>query len=302
MKKIITLFISILFLIVMDFALSRSSIPINEKGYLMGYKNFYKRALKTIGQKRIILLGGSSLGWGVSAKDLTEKLGVLTLNAGVHAGVGYRGFFHNAKDVLDKEHDIIIISPEYAVPSHDSVWLRSYEYCEIALLVIGQYPLKCIGFSLSKLSKVFPILDHKSGGDYFFSGFNNFGDYVFRKKGIDMVGKIRGNQSCKKIVIDDLVNQYVPFYRDLKNEGYKIFYVPNFVSNTGCTNERLLKKFHEIMFDEFGIPGFKESKQLYDEKYFYNTEYHLTKEGVALKTKIFVRHLQALLTQSTFQR
>lgn len=300
MKKIVTLFTAFLILVIIDFVLSRSSIPVNERGYLMGYKNFHDHALQTKGQKRIILLGGSSLGWGVSAKDLTEKLGVLTLNAGIHADVGYRGFFYNAKDVLDKGHDIIIISPEHSLPSGDSVWSRSKEYCEIALFVLGQYPVKCIGYSLTKLSKIFPVRDQKSG-DYFFSGFNNFGDYIFRQKGVDMVGKIKENESCKKIIIDDLVNQYVPFYRDLKSEGYRIFYVPNFVSNTGCRSERLLEAFHRIMFDEFGIPGFKESKQIYDEKYFYNTGYHLTNEGVSLKTEIFARHLQVLLTQRTFQ-
>lgn len=301
MKQLLTLIISILLLIMVDFSLSLMSSLMDNENYLFGYKKFHEHALETRGQKRIILLGGSSLSWGVSAKDISEKLGILTLNAGIHASVGYRGFYHHAIDVIDKDNDIIIISPEYSIPSNDSVWSRSNEYCEISLFILDKYPLKCIGFSLAKLAKVFPLI-HQKNEEYFASGFNNFGDYVFRVEGNNMVGKIEQDYACKGISLDDLVNQYVPFYRDLKDKGFKIFYVPNFTPTSGCSNVQLLDDFHKIMFDEFGIQGFDNIKLQYDEKYFYNTGYHLTYDGVLLKTKIFKNHLQELLTETIHQK
>ena len=52
------------------------------------------------------------------------------------------------------------------------------------------------------------------------------------------------------------------------------------------------------MFDKFGIQGFADSKLLYEDRYFYNTDYHLTREGVALKTNIYNEQLYKLLNGS----
>ena len=64
-------------------------------------------------QARILLMGGSSLGFSVSAEELTDRLGVLVLNLGVVAGMGYSNIWNNYRDNTDPEKDIIVLSPEY---------------------------------------------------------------------------------------------------------------------------------------------------------------------------------------------
>ena len=110
MKKLLTLLFSIFVVISIDYVIP-TVFPLTSKdNYLLGFRNFLNIANETVGQERIILVGGSSLGWGVSSEVLSDNLEILTLNSGIHAGVGYRNFFRNIEDVLDKEHDLIVIS------------------------------------------------------------------------------------------------------------------------------------------------------------------------------------------------
>ena len=46
------------------------------------------------------------------------------------------------------------------------------------------------------------------------------------------------------------------------------------------------------MFKSFGVEGFKNVTQKFEEKYFYDSNYHLTNLGVKKKTKIFISHLK----------
>ena len=294
MKKIFYLFISLIIFLGIDYVLSKTKIPVNEKHYLLGFKNFQSMAEDTKGQKRIILVGGSSLAWGVSAEALTGKLGIITLNSGIHAGVGFMHFMEIIKDVVDKENDILLFSPEYGLVSNDSFFSRSKEYCYISLYVKNNYPLKCIGYSLNLLSRVFPVIDMEQN-EYNNDGFNNFGDFVFRIAGKNMVGKMNNEDICSKINISELTYSYIPYMNRLKNTGYRIIYIPNFIPKVTCQNLNIIRNFHNQLFNEFGIKGHKNQALLFDEKYFYNSANHLTKEGIRLKTKIFEKQLLTYL-------
>ena len=80
MNNFFILIITIILFFFTDFILSKTSLPINNKSYLMGYK-FFTKLRKPLEKKRIILLGGSSLGMGVSAEEIFMKTKTLTLNS-----------------------------------------------------------------------------------------------------------------------------------------------------------------------------------------------------------------------------
>ena len=269
-------------------------------GYLYGFNNFYQKATKTKGNKRIILLGGSSLAWGVSAKKLSQELNVLALNAGIHALVGFRHFIRTVDDVIDKDKDIIVISPEYGLSSQDPMFDRFLIFCEIAISIQNKYPVECIGYTPSKIARIFPIIN-KREGHFFAAGFNEFGDYVYREQGINMEGKFKRSEHivCEGISIEKLKKQYLQYMLKLKNKGYNIVYIPNFVPQNGCIDPKLIEKFHEVIFTNFGIEGFVNAKLMHEDYYFYNSEYHLTKKGVSKKTKMFSTQLTKYLSEQS---
>jgi len=289
MQKLFKLILFFLGLVSLDFLVSQSDLAKNKHNYLLGYENFYSFAKETKGQKRIILVGGSAQSWGVSAKELSKELNVLTLNSGIHAGIGWPNYFDTIKQVINKEKDILIFSPEYDDMSQNESLFRSKEYCEIMVSVIRNYPIRCIGYSLNKVFRVTPIIK-KRNKTYFRSGFNKYGDYVYRENGV-----FYQPDTCSiKISHSTLTSKYLPYLNNLKKKGYKIFYIPTIVAK-GCADLEDLKKFHNEIFNQFGLKGFNNAKLELDKKYFYNNPYHLTKKGVKEKTLEFKKQLQALL-------
>lgn len=293
MKKIVLLIIGLGIFIGIDYFLSKTQFPVNQSHYLLGFDKFMSTARNTKGKQRIILVGGSSLAWGVSAERLSSSLEILTLNSGIHGGIGFMHFLELIKDVIDKKKDILVFSPEYSLISNDSVFSRSKEYCFISLYVNKTYPLKCMGYSINLISRVFPILDIEQS-DYRNDGFNKYGDFIFRRAGVNMVGKFNSyDEICSQINILDLKNSYIPYVRGLEKKGYNIIYIPNFIPRSTCKNEKKVNQFHKLLFNEFGINGFEKATLLFNENYFYNSPNHLTINGVLTKTLIFEKQLQS---------
>jgi hypothetical protein len=299
MKKLLSFVFSVTIVIAIDYLIPFIYPLMNKDNYLLGFESFLGSAEQTLGQNRMILVGGSSLGWGVSAESLTQSLGILTLNSGIHASVGYRNFFRNISDVVDKNRDIIVVSPEYSIVSQGGDLGRSDEFCAISIYVRGVYPIDCVGYSISSLFGISSILTTRKTmtdeNQYIREGFNEFGDYTHRIAGVSMIGEMENNDMCSGWSIQDLSERYIPFIDSLISKGYEIVYVPNFLPSVTCPRFEKVRDFHNLMFAKYGIQSFRDTQLLFDEEYFYNTTYHLTEKGVSLKTGIFEEQLRHYL-------
>ena len=80
------------------------------------------------------------------------------------------------------------------------------------------------------------------------------------------------NSICKNINLEDLKSNYIPFYKKIKSEGYKIIYILNFIPRISCINDEKLKQFHKLMFKSFGVEGFKNVTQKFEEKNIFMTQ------------------------------
>ena len=63
MNNFFILIITIILFFFTDFILSKTSLPINNKSYLMGYKFFYQKAKETFGKKELFCLAVHLLVW-----------------------------------------------------------------------------------------------------------------------------------------------------------------------------------------------------------------------------------------------
>ena len=288
MKNFYALLISIISVIFIDFLLSKTEIPIDSHGYLLGFEKFAKKAKDTKGEKRIILVGGSSIGWGVSSKTLSENLGVTSINSGVHGGVGYKNFMRIIEKYIDKENDLLVFSPEYEIISRVPTFQRSKEFCTINLYINNTYTFDCIGYSLNRLFSVSSYLKLDKGS-YRRDGFNDYGDYIYRqKKG----GEVDFADACKLINIRDLEDKFIPYLKNLQSKNYQLVYVPNFIPSSACNKKVEAKKFHQIIARNFGVENIDNVQLFFKDKYFYDSRYHLNEEGIKIKTKIFEENLK----------
>jgi hypothetical protein len=295
MKKLLSLLVSLVVIIAIDYAIPIKYSLLNKDSYFFGFESFRNSAKQTLGQNRIILVGGSSLAWGVSAEKLSEGLGLLTLNSGIHGGIGYRRFFRTVTDVIDKSRDIIVISPEYSLVSQGGALGRSDEFCAISIYVLNQYPIDCLGYSINSFFKITWALNVRKKlnleNEYIKEGFNEFGDYTHRVTDNNTISNMADIDVCSNWNIQDLSKKYIPFIDNLISEGYEIVYIPNFIASISCSNREKVRVFHNLMHDKYGIQSFKDTKLFFDEEYFYNSGYHLTEEGVSIKTGIFEEQL-----------
>ena len=81
---------------------------------------------------RIVLLGGSSIGFSVSAEELTRNLGVRVINTGIHAAIGYENIWYLIEDLLDPARDTVVVSPEYDMIPLGNAY--STEFCVVVFL------------------------------------------------------------------------------------------------------------------------------------------------------------------------
>ena len=294
MKDLFRLIILLISITLIDFRLSKSEIFTKSQNYLMGFQKFSNKAQETKGKNRIILVGGSSLGWGISAKKLSENLKITTLNSGIHAGVGYKNYFRTIENYIDKNEDILVISPEYEMDINNRYFFkRSSQFCEITLFVINNYPIDCIGYSMTKIFKLINLI-RKIDPEYQRDGFNEYGDYVLHYDKNKIINKFR--DVCIDINLNALEEKYVTYWNEFKKNGYKVVYIPNLIPESACSKPEKLEKFHNILFKNFGVKGFENTKLVTkNNKLFYGSRYHLSKEGVEIKTNLFEDHLKSYL-------
>ena len=79
--------------------------------YIHGY-NIIIEKIKNYDQQKIIFIGGSNVGFGISSKMIEDSLGIKTFNIGVHGDIGIKKWINDISKNL-KSNDIVIFSPEY---------------------------------------------------------------------------------------------------------------------------------------------------------------------------------------------
>ena len=93
-------------LIVFAFGLS----PQYDKSFYGGMAIKYDR-IKNISDRKVVIIGGSSLAFGLRSDLLEQELGIPVVNFGLYANLGPKYMLDVAEDFIGKD-DIVIIAPE----------------------------------------------------------------------------------------------------------------------------------------------------------------------------------------------
>lgn len=275
--------------------------------YLWGISNNRKILERTASaSKRIILFGGSSLAWSVSAKDLSEHLGIDTINLGVHAGIGYKKIFEIYSDLLHPERDILVVSPEYGLIQNNNMLTETY--CDWTYLSseISVNKLLCSPISVMHVVKdLFYSFLRKTvsiDDDYHKRGFNSFGDYELHHDRPNQKFFAREDMVAAILREDNLIDEYRSYLSSLKKLGFAILYVPTIIPKTACAsiNADLYNLNMRISKD---TPSFYDKSYPFcaNDELFYNTIYHMNLDGNHLKTSLFEKAIKSFLTNKLFK-
>ena len=261
---------------------------------------------------KIVFAGGSATHFGIRTKDVQEKLGIHSVNMGLHAAIELDYLLERLKQILSPG-DVVILPLEYEylmyngepndrtvdyIITYDKAFFKSLPFLEKLKYLINVTPLK-LGQSLgTKL--LFGKINEELGKGYNSSTLNENGDETWNV----------GNNRMDRLVASPVKIQTGEF---LETTGLKILkdfnlwalrnhiavyvtyantlYWPQYQSDLYYIYFNKVEKFFsKNNIDTIGNPyDFFYSKEL-----FYDTEYHLNQEGVSIRTRQLIIMITSL--------
>lgn len=235
----IFLFLALQILLLVVIVGASKYVPLSEKSkehYLFRVRDNIEQ-LQSIKGKRIILFGGSSIGFSVDSKALQEDLGIPVVNLGIHAALEFEKIFDIYFQYLNPKLDTIVLSPEYEIIDKT----RGYrsEMASYIFLDRRQDLLASPGFV-----KYFIEYPSLMAQDFFYLVFNskNFDKVYYRSafnKNGDVVSHLgKENKSRLKTVVPPIeAREYLNIVKKtFLDKGYKVIYIPTIVPQESCAN------------------------------------------------------------------
>jgi len=238
-------------------------------------------------KQKIILIGGSSVGWGLSAEQIEKATKITTINLGHHAGFGLMDYQEFVLSNLTP-NDLIIFSPEwnfYDNPEfYDSATLYDLyandKYLNLTQKSLLQY-IKAI--FLKKIS--FSKKGYESDNPYIYDCINKNGDIISH------CGLAPRSPSSYNV---DLAN----FNSELFCEKFK------YISRCKCIllfppTQKLIFEKNRKSFNKLQC-AIEKSKLLfvdsiesnvYNENEFFDAEYHLQCDIKKLRTEKVIKYI-----------
>lgn len=310
-KKILlisfTVFIIILIpVILVSFAFGLS--PQYDESFYGGMAIKYDR-LKNISERKVVIIGGSSLAFGLRSDLLEQELGMPVVNFGLYANLGTKYMLDVAKDFIGKD-DIVIIAPE-----QNSQALSLYFNAEAVWYSIdGKYEI------LNKtdtsnagdlLGKFFTFVSGKFSywknndkpnpeGVYNVGSFNELGDIIYERPHNTMKDGYDGAMpiSFDKSVIDVEFIDYINSYAEVAaKSGAKTYYAfsPMNAKAIADSNESIVDYYDYLRtcldITVIGNP----LSHILDCEWFYDSNFHLNDAGALYYTALLAQEIKAEL-------
>lgn len=258
--------------------------------------------LTSIEEEKIIVVGGSSVAFGLNSVLLEQIIGMPVVNFGLYASLG-------TKMMLDlslagvREGDIVIIAPET-----DAQTMSLYFGAETALEALDEdySMLEYITDEADRLALIGSIFEHSGkklsyviNGDpdpkgvYNSASFNEYGDISYERPENVMENYFQMGEENRIRLDEDLIteeffdylNEYVAECRRRGAEVYYSFCPMNGLAMDKDTDEESLAEFEEALKEALDCRLISyASDYIMDAGYFYDTNYHLNDTGVLYRT------------------
>ncbi len=280
------------------------------KTYLGAFEDKYARLYGAEKQK-IIFIGGSSLPFGLRSDLIEQELGgdYDVINFGLYATLGTKFMMDMAKDAIS-QGDLVILAPELN-PQTYSLYFNP----EAVLQATGDRPTMNFRLPVKDQLTVtysyfryaferieFSVKDNAPDpiGVYRADSLNEWGDIA-----VELPNNIMNNgyDSNMEIVLDeslldeeffDYVNDYVA---DVEKLGAEIYFNYSPANILAVKSSKAQRAAFETALGEkldCDLLGTVEDYMI-DERYFYDTNFHLNSDGAVYFSDLLVRSLQGVL-------
>lgn len=293
-----------------------------DETFLGEFEKKVDRLYETEGEK-IVIIGGSSLAFGLDAKLLSETLGRPVINFGLYATLGTKVMMDYSKKAI-KEGDIIIIAPEM----NEQTWSTYFNgeamwqaldgnFCDFRYIDSDNYPAMLGSFwkfAASKAKYSVQEMDISGLGIYKASSFDEYGfisnnrdkDYNTMPGGFDTGKPVTFTTDMISPEFVEYVNEYVSY---AEKKGAKVYLASCPLNESAVPLDLTMEDIEayctalEEMFDcpvlgrmddgtlAEGSPAY----MIYPSGYFFDSNFHLNSAGAVLHTKQFALGLASLV-------
>lgn len=257
---------------------------------------------KNIDSPRIIFIGGSNIAMGLNSQIIKDSLKLNPINTGIIATIGLKYMLRSSIEFI-REGDIIIVIPEYHqfyqnLADGEGVLLpllfevsHKFDIIDIKQYIkLSQFIPKYIG---SKL-KFWKLLEN----DLYGLPLNNiYGDdysnWALLKPNTFTKYSFNGNLNIEAF------NMLTEFKTKVENKkAYLFISYPCYAESSfnECFNQINIveNKFKELQIAILGTP----MRYKFNDSLIFDTEYHLTYDGVELRTKLFIEDFKKARTNN----
>ncbi len=270
-----------------------------------------KERLESIQGKKLIVVGGSSVAFGIRSDLMEEQLGLPVVNWGLYAPLGSRTMLEACFAEIE-EGDMVVFSPELNPETLSfsfqakEVWqamdgcfslLKNFREPEIKQL-LGAFPQ----FAVSKLRYALwgkPEID----GIYQRDSFNSYGDVSApgREKN-QMAGGYDAAQPIDfQVFPEEEFVQYLNEYAArVEKKGAEFYYRFCPMNERAVVNEEKIDEWFCRLENaaDFVILG-NPHQCVLESGWFFDTNFHLNEAGAIVNTYYFVRDIKAQLLDSS---
>ncbi len=309
-KKALLIALVVLLLLVptvTPFAVALSLPPVYDTTYFGALDEKYER-LNSLDREKIVVIGGSSVAFGLDSKKLEEYTGMPVVNFGLYADLGTKMMLDLSLSGIGKG-DIVVLSPELD-PQTLSLYFNSRsalsaidsDYSMLFSLPVGDM-ISCAAsmweFSMDKLERHRSDVEIELDSIYRSEYFNEYGDFgLDRPANIMPMGYDENNMiSLTDEALDneflafcDYLNKFILKCR-LKGASVCFSYAPmNSLALTDKSAEKAEQmadraEFCEHLEENIDCTFISSiDDYILDPGYFYDTNYHLNNAGALLRT------------------
>jgi hypothetical protein len=276
--------------------------------YLSTWSDKTQRLISANGP-RLILVGGSNLAFGIDSQMLKDATGFEPVNLGLHAALGLEYQLKQVKQYA-RQGDVVVLCPEY-----ETYMYRLLPYNETLVDdLLEQAPAAAGVFRRDSWSQRKRFLDvgalvaasgwvqrafdppsfQPQAEPYHRGGFNRYGDMVdhlSKEPSRFEIGKIRPIEKVDIVYSISVLNQFVA---DCEAQGARVVYTfPVMPKERWVKSRQLLEDLsnsldRRLNAELLGTP----SHFVYDSHEFFDTEYHLQKRSVGLRSNTLANLLR----------
>ncbi len=263
--------------------------------------------LASIKGKKVVVVGGSSVAFGLDSALMEEHLGMPVVNFGLYAAIGTKAMLDLSLPHIG-EGDIVILAPETDVQtlslyfSGENMWKAIDDAPSLFFNLRGDSKKEMLGSLYAHAADKLSVLlsdPLDPPGVYNSKSFNAYGDVSYPREQNVMTLYYDPNtpiEPTPSIVSEDFieyVNEYIALCERKGATVYYSFAPMNAAAMAPSVTEESLLAFadhleknilceHISMIDSYVL----------DPAYFYDTNYHLNDVGVRLRTKMLIEDIR----------